>query len=102
MVYIPGAIPRKVYLPSAFVSVSILTGPLAATFAPATYAWPWALETSDRSHRRSSREKRPSFWIAREEFVRQYQKIDGFWLPQRDETLVHVRLYGTKVFIADH
>ena len=46
--------------------------------------------------------KKPSFWIAREEFVRQYQKIDGFWLPQKDETLVHVRLYGTKLFIADH
>ena len=46
--------------------------------------------------------KRPSFWIAREEFVRQYQKIDGFWLPQKNETMVHVRLYGTKLFIADH
>jgi hypothetical protein len=46
--------------------------------------------------------KRPSFWIAREEFVRQYQRIDGFWLPQKAETLAHVRLYGTKLFIADH
>src|ERR1700721_6891 len=46
MVYVPGAIPRKAYLPSAFVSVSILTGPIATTFAPATYAWPWALGTS--------------------------------------------------------
>jgi hypothetical protein len=46
--------------------------------------------------------KRPSFWIAQEEFVRQYQKIDGFWLPQQDETLVHVRLYGSKLLIVDH
>jgi len=46
--------------------------------------------------------KRPSFWIAREEFVRQYQKIDGFWLPQKEETLVHVRLYSTKLFTIDH
>jgi hypothetical protein len=46
--------------------------------------------------------KRPSFWIAKEEFVRQYQKVDGFWLPQKDETLVHVRLYGTELFIVDH
>src|ERR1700733_10229009 len=46
MVHVPGAIPRKAYLPSAFVSVSILTGPLAITFAPATYACPWALGTS--------------------------------------------------------
>jgi hypothetical protein len=46
--------------------------------------------------------KRPSFWIAREDFVRQYQKIDGFWLPQKYETLVHVRLYGTKLLTIDH
>jgi hypothetical protein len=46
--------------------------------------------------------KRPSFWIAREEFVRQYQKIDGFWLPQKDETLVRVRLYNTKLLTVDH
>jgi hypothetical protein len=46
--------------------------------------------------------KRPSFWIAREDFVRQYQKIDGFWLPQKGETLVHVRFYGTKLLTIDH
>jgi hypothetical protein len=46
--------------------------------------------------------KRPSFWIAREDCVRQYQKVDGFWLPQKDETLVHVRLYGTKLLAVDH
>jgi hypothetical protein len=46
--------------------------------------------------------KRPSFWIASEDYVRQYRKIDGFWLPQKDETLVHVRLYGTKLLTVDH
>ena len=46
--------------------------------------------------------KRPSFWIAGEDFVRQYQRFGGFWFPQKDETLVHVRLYGTRFFIADH
>jgi hypothetical protein len=46
--------------------------------------------------------KRPSFWVAREDFVRQYQEIDGFWLPQKDETTVHVRLYGTKLLTIDH
>jgi len=45
--------------------------------------------------------KRPSFWIASEDYVRQYRKIDGFWLPQKDETLVHVRLYGTKLLTVD-
>jgi hypothetical protein len=26
----------------------------------------------------------------------------GFWLPGRDETFVHVRLYGKKVLTIDH
>jgi hypothetical protein len=43
-----------------------------------------------------------SFWIKHADFVRQYQKVDGFWLPQRDETFVHVRLYGRKVLTIDH
>ena len=46
--------------------------------------------------------KKLSFWIQRADFVRQYQKIDGFWLPQKDQTLVQVRLYGTKVLTIDH
>jgi len=46
--------------------------------------------------------KKLSFWIDRADFVRQYQKIDGFWLPQRDETLVQVRLYGKKALTIDH
>jgi len=43
-----------------------------------------------------------SFWIKRADFVREYQKIDGFWLPQMDKTVVHVRLYGKKVLTIDH
>jgi hypothetical protein len=43
-----------------------------------------------------------SFWIKRADFVRQYQKIDGLWLPQRDETVVDVRWYGKKVLTIDH
>lgn len=46
--------------------------------------------------------KKLSFWVSRVEFVRQYQRIDGFWLPLRDETSVNVKLYGTKVFTIDH
>jgi outer membrane lipoprotein-sorting protein len=46
--------------------------------------------------------KKLSFWIQRADFVRQYQKIDGFWLPQRDMTFVDVRLYGKKVLTIDH
>jgi hypothetical protein len=46
--------------------------------------------------------KKLSFWIERADFVRNYQKIDGFWLSQRDETFVRVRLYGKKILIIDH
>jgi hypothetical protein len=46
--------------------------------------------------------KKLSFWIERADFVRQYQKVGGFWLPQRDETLVQVRLYGKKILTIDH
>ena len=46
--------------------------------------------------------QRLSFWITRADFVRQYQKIGDFWLPAKDETLVHVRLYGTKILTIDH
>jgi hypothetical protein len=46
--------------------------------------------------------KKLSFWIERVNFVRKYQKIDGFWLPQKDETYVQVRIYGQKVLTIDH
>jgi len=46
--------------------------------------------------------KRLSFWIERADFIREYEKIDGFWFPKRDQTLVHVRLYGTKILTIDH
>lgn len=43
-----------------------------------------------------------SFWITRADFVRQYQKIGDFWLPAKDETFVHMRLYGKKMLTIDH
>ena len=46
--------------------------------------------------------KRPSFWVAREYSVREYQKFDGFWLPEKDERLGVVRIYGTKILTTDH
>lgn len=46
--------------------------------------------------------KKLSFWIERAEFVRQYQKIDGFWLPEKDQTWVQVRLYGKKLLTIEH
>src|ERR1700730_9126084 len=46
--------------------------------------------------------KRPSFWIERADFVRQYQRIGRFWLPLKDETVVHLRLNGIKILTIDH
>lgn len=46
--------------------------------------------------------KKPSFWVNRADFVRRYQRIDGFWLPYRDETYVEVKVYGRRVFTVDH
>lgn len=43
-----------------------------------------------------------SFWIKKVNFVRRYQRIDGFWLPLRDETVTEVRLFGTNIFTIDH
>jgi hypothetical protein len=43
-----------------------------------------------------------SFWITRAEFVRQYDKVGGFWLPAKDETFVDVKLYGKKVLSIEH
>ena len=46
--------------------------------------------------------KKLSFWIQRADFVRQYQRIDGFWLPEKDRTLVQIRLYGQKILNIEH
>jgi len=43
-----------------------------------------------------------SFWITGARFERQYQRIDGFWLPHHDETVVNVKAHGTKVFRIEH
>jgi outer membrane lipoprotein-sorting protein len=45
---------------------------------------------------------RLSFWIKRADFIREYGKIGGFWLPQRDETVVDVRFYGKAALTIDH
>ena len=46
--------------------------------------------------------KKPSFWINRADFVRNYQKVDEFWLPLRDETQVEVKIYGKRVLTIEH
>jgi hypothetical protein len=46
--------------------------------------------------------KKPSFWINQADFVREYQKVDEFWLPLRDETQVEVKVYGKRVLTIEH
>jgi hypothetical protein len=46
--------------------------------------------------------KKLSFWVQHADFVRQYQKIDAFWLPEKDQTIVQVRMYGKKILNIEH
>jgi hypothetical protein len=46
--------------------------------------------------------KNLSFWITQADFVREYEKIGGFWLPVKDETLVGVKMYGKKNLTIEH
>jgi len=46
--------------------------------------------------------KSPSFWIKRVDFVRDYQKIDGFWLLSREEAVSGVRIYGKETLTIDY
>ena len=46
--------------------------------------------------------KSPSFWIKHVDFVRQYQKIDGFWLPLREQSIARVRIYGIRILTIDY
>ena len=43
-----------------------------------------------------------SFWVTRADFVREYEKVNDFWLPRKDETTVDVRMYGRKILSIDH
>jgi hypothetical protein len=43
-----------------------------------------------------------SFWIDQANFVREFQRIDGFWLPQKDQSFVQVKIYGKKVLTIEH
>jgi outer membrane lipoprotein-sorting protein len=39
----------------------------------------------------------PSWWTRKTEFTRTYQKIGEFWLPQSNESVTTVRVFGTAV-----
>ncbi|MEP6915030.1 MAG: hypothetical protein ABJC89_05265 [Acidobacteriota bacterium] len=38
--------------------------------------------------------KSPSFWIVKSPFVREYRRVDRFWLPNIDETHSQIRFAG--------
>lgn len=44
----------------------------------------------------------PSFWIRQVDFVREYRKIGQFWLPLKDESTTHLKIFGTKILTVDH
>ena len=39
----------------------------------------------------------PSFWTLRTNFIRSYQKIGDFWLPESNQSETKVRIFGTAV-----
>jgi hypothetical protein len=46
--------------------------------------------------------KSPSFWIKHVDFVRNYQKIDGFWLLSREKEVSAVRIHGKETLTIDY
>ena len=43
-----------------------------------------------------------SFWIDDANFVREYRRVDGFWLPFRDETVVEGKVNEKRVLRVEH
>ena len=41
-------------------------------------------------------------WGTRRDSNSRHGRIDGFWVPYRDETSVEVKIYGRRVFTVDH
>ncbi len=46
--------------------------------------------------------KNPSFWIKRVNWVRQYGRVGGFWLPIKDDTWTEVCIFGKKHLVIDY
>ena len=46
--------------------------------------------------------KNPSFWVKQVDFVRDYQKIDGFWLLSREEVVSAIRIFGKETLTIDY
>jgi hypothetical protein len=46
--------------------------------------------------------KNPSFWISSTAIDHHYERIDGFWLPERNRSQTKVRIGGTAVLTIDY
>ncbi|MFZ1205328.1 MAG: hypothetical protein WAN97_13515 [Candidatus Acidiferrales bacterium] len=46
--------------------------------------------------------KSPSFWVKHVDFLRNYQKIDGFWLLSREEAVSAIRIFGKETLTVDY
>ena len=46
--------------------------------------------------------KSPSFWVKYVDFLRNYQKIDGFWLLSREEAVSAIRIFGKETLTIDY
>ncbi len=49
-----------------------------------------------------SPDRKLSFWINKASFVRRYEKVGEFWLPQSDRTVVDVKVVGERIFSIRH
>lgn len=46
--------------------------------------------------------KKPSFWVKRIDFVRDYQRVERFWLPLRDNAVAEIRFFGRRTLTIDY
>jgi hypothetical protein len=46
--------------------------------------------------------KNPSFWMKRVDFVRNYQKISGFWVLSKEEAIADIRIFGKETMTVDN
>jgi hypothetical protein len=46
--------------------------------------------------------KKPSFWMKRVDFVREYQRVEQFWLPLSDKAIADIRFFGRRTLTIDY
>ena len=46
--------------------------------------------------------RKPSFWIKQVDFVRDYQKVEQFWLPASDKAVATIRFVGQRTLTIDY